>query len=503
MSKAKTFFIICIAFVIGVGIRSFLPVPFIVLYCAGLSGAVVSILAWKNPKIRIIGLCLIAVAVGVVRYDFSEPRVESHDIQFYNGNQVRIIGVVNQEPDTRQNHVKLTVSVIKGIEGVEELVSGKMLVRTTLYPEYNYGDALDISCTLEAPGPLEFETESGIRIFRYDNYLARFGIYSLCYRPKISILATHYGNPIMESLLSMKAHFTKAIQQTLAEPYAAFLGGLVLGTKKSIPDNLMESFNRTGTTHIVALSGYNITIIAVLIMNICKQLWISRKNAFWVSLGAITFFVTITGAQASVMRAGIMGMLVLLATQVGRMSRITNTLALAAVVMVMVNPRVLVFDAGFQLSFFATIGLVYISPRLERFFKWMPNVFEIRTSLVATLSATLMTLPLILFQFGRLSVVAPLVNVLILPAIPIAMAVGFIAAVVTFIWIPAGQIIGWIVWCILSYIIVIVEWFSTLDFASFAIGNVSWVWLVAGYGIIALPFLVSYIKKIFYEQNNT
>jgi len=493
LSKAKIFLIIGLAFIIGVGIGSLFELPFLLVYCGAFGGLIMTALFWSNRKWRMAGLGLIFICLGIMRYEYALPQAVEQDIQFYNDQEVRVAGIVSQEPDVRKDHVKLTVKAVYGLENTPEQVSGKILLKIALYPEYRYGDLVDAKCKLQAPEPLSFETESGTRDFAYDKYLARFDIYSVCYRPKISLIAHDQGNTIMSGLLSIKNKFVKAVQMSLPEPQASFLGGLILGAKKAIPDDLMESFNRTGTTHIVALSGYNITIIAILILNLCKRLWISRKKSFWVSLFAITFFVLITGAQASIVRAGIMGMLVLLATQLGRMSRITNTLILAAVVMIIVNPKVLVFDAGFQLSFLATIGLVYLSPILKKFFTWLPNKFEIQQSMVATLSAIIFTTPLILYQFGRFSIVAPLVNVLILPAIPVAMGLGFITGLLALIWQPLGQIFGWIVWVILSYIIFIVETFAKIDFASFEIASISWAWLVAGY--VALGFVLFINKK--------
>ena len=367
-SKAKTFLVLSLAFIIGAGIRSLFEVPFLLVYCLAVGGFVVSVLFWRNSKRRLVGLCLIFISLGIFRYELSLPRTNESYVQFYNGQEVRFAAVINEEPDVRKNHVKLIVNTVQGIENMSEQISGKVLLKTSLYPEYSYGDLLDITCKLEAPEPLTFTTEKARREFAYDKYLARYDIYSVCYRPKINLIASDQGNVIMAGLLNIKSKFVQAVQLSLPEPQASFLGGLILGAKKSIPDDLMESFNRTGTTHIVALSGYNITIIAVLVLNMCRYFWISRRKSFWVSLFAITFFVLVTGAQASIVRAGIMGMLVLLATQLGRMSQIANTLILAAVVMILINPKVLVFDTGFQLSFLATIGLVYLSPKLEKYF---------------------------------------------------------------------------------------------------------------------------------------
>ncbi|MFA5134344.1 MAG: ComEC/Rec2 family competence protein [Patescibacteria group bacterium] len=491
ITKSKIFCAVCLSVVLGVGIRSFFTVPVALLYAAGMLGCTVMLVWWASKPARLIGLSIIALTVGVVRYELAMPAVDGGSIASYNGTAVRFAGIVAAEPDQRKDHTKLTVEAQRGIAGAPAALHGKVLVKTTPYPAYGYGDLLDITCSLVAPEPIEFETDVGIRTFRYDQYLSRFSIYSLCYRPSITKAAAGQGNVLLGGALAVKGYFVSLVQDVFAEPHASFLNGLLLGAKKSIPDDLMEAFNRTGTTHIVALSGYNIAIIAVLVQKLCLRLWISRKRAFWASLGAICFFVLITGAQASVLRAGIMGMLVLLALQLGRLSRITNTLVLAAAVMVLINPKVLVFDAGFQLSFLATIGLVYVSPQLERLFSWVPAAFELRGSLTATLAATAMTLPLIIFQFGRLSAVSPVVNVLILPAIPIAMGFGFVTGLAALVSVGAARVLGWIVWAILSYIMLVVEFFSNLPFSSFNIGQISWLWVAVSYVTIAVLILLS------------
>ncbi|MDD5040371.1 MAG: ComEC/Rec2 family competence protein [Patescibacteria group bacterium] len=462
----KVFLVICLGFITGVGLRSFAPLGTAVVYGVIIVGLCGMLFGHSRSTVWIAGVCILACAAGIVRYELSIPRVGNHDIQAYNGREVRFRGTVSVEPDIRQDTVKLTLSASQGLEGLPAQVRGKVLVTVPRYPAYEYGSLVECSCVLKTPEPIVTDVGNGQRTFRYDQYLARYGIYSLCIKSEVVETGRRYGNPVMHAMLSVKAGFVRAVQQSLPEPHASFLAGLVLGAKRAIPDELMQSFSRTGTTHIVALSGYNITIIAVMIMNVCKRLLIPRKKAFWVSLGAIGFFVAITGAQASVVRAAVMGMLVLLATQAGRMSRVTNSLVFAAVAMLMWNPRILAFDAGFQLSFLATVGLVYASPHIERLFRWMPNPFEFRANLVATLSATMMTLPLIMYQFGRMSVVAPLVNVLILPMVPLAMAFGFIAGVCAIVWVPLGQAVGWVVWLVLGYILFIVRTFAQFSFSS-------------------------------------
>lgn len=499
MTKAKIFLILSLFFIAGVGLRSLADVPFVVDYTLFLLGIIGVILFWKNKRARIICFGLIFLALGILRYELAIPKLNSYRIEFYNGQKVSFVGVVMQEPDERKDHVKLAINVL-GLsrrvttentevttESTEYVmksekemllrrVSGRVLINTYLYPEYEYGDRLEIFCELKKPELIED--------FAYDKYLARYNIYSVCYRPKIKLLEKNQGNFLMTNLLKIKGKFISVIQRSLPEPQASFLGGLILGAKKSIPDDLMTAFNRTGTTHIVALSGFNITIIAVMIMNLCKALWINRKKSFWISMLSVVFFILITGAPSSAVRAGVMGILVLLATQLGRLSRVTNTLVLAALIMLLINPKVLAFDAGFQLSFLATLGLVFLSPKLEKLFRKLPNPFGLRENLVATLSAIILTMPLILYQFGRLSLVAPLVNVLILSVIPLAMGAGFVVGIAGLIWSAFGQIIGWLAWVLLSYIIFAVETFSKIHLASLEIGKIHWLWLLVFYSLI-------------------
>ncbi|MFA5052393.1 MAG: ComEC/Rec2 family competence protein, partial [Patescibacteria group bacterium] len=269
-------------------------------------------------------------------------------------------------------------------------------------------------------------------------------------------------------------------------------GGILLGAKKAMPDSLMTDFNRTGITHIVALSGFNITIIAVALSALGQRFSFPRRVSFWSSCTAIGLFVIMTGAQASAVRAGVMGGLVMVGRELGRLSRITNALVFAATVMLIANPRILVFDAGFQLSFLATLGLVYLSPVFE---KWFTSRFVpawLSTTLAATMSAICFTAPLMAYQFGRFSLVAPLVNVLVVPIIPMVMGLGFGAVVLALMWLPLGQVAGWFVGLALRYVVSVAEFFSGFGFSSVAVSRLSWMWPVLWYA--ALVFGIVWYK---------
>ncbi|MEK7189326.1 MAG: ComEC/Rec2 family competence protein, partial [Patescibacteria group bacterium] len=356
LSQSKIFLVCLLSFVAGVGTSSFVSVPFAYVYSALLVMVVLLVILWSHRRYRIMALWGVFFILGAARLILSQPDFDdSRHIASYNGQDIVVQGVVAQEPDVRLDHQKLTISVrsitqpppdpllskgggiitpnhpLTPSSPEEGEVSGRLLIKTELYPEYQYGDLLEVRCAIEAPEQIED--------FAYDKYLARYDIYSVCWRGKLVVIEPGRGNPAMEGILWVKTRFMGTINSIISEPHAAFLSGLLVGARRGIPEYLLEAFNRTGTTHIIAISGSNITIIAAVIIGFLQFLGVSRKRAFWCISAAITIFVIMTGATASVVRAGIMGIFVLLARQLGRPSRATNALVFTAFLMLLVNPK--------------------------------------------------------------------------------------------------------------------------------------------------------------------
>lgn len=478
MQKSKIFLFLCLSFIIGIFLASYLNIPKIIIPCIAISG-IILIICWKSQKNAIIlGFCLIVLTLGIIRYRMIiNDKIQNINID----STTDIIGIIIDEPDTRTDHVKLTIET----ENSPSLLKTKILISTEKFPKYQYGDKLQIKGKIQEP--IIFPD------FNYKQYLARFGIKYVIYYPKIQILSRNHGNMLKRGLLRLKFKFENIINQILPEPHASFLGGLLLGAKRGIPEDLMNNFNITGTTHIVAISGYNITIIAVLLIGMFNALAISRKYSFWLIILTISAFVVLTGASSSVVRAAIMGILVLTAGKFSRVSSITNALIFTGMIMIAINPYILRFDAGFQLSFLATMGLIYVMPLLEKLFKWLPEKFSIRESLLATIAAQITAVPLIIYQFGRLSLIAPLTNLLILPLIPATMLVGFLSAIIGFIWIPAAEWLAWPAWLFLIYEIKIVEWLAKIPYADVKIPSLHWIWVMGYY--IMLIIIITLIKK--------
>ena len=387
------------------------------------------------------------------------------------------------------------------------MVAGKVLVKNRLYPVFDYGDKLSVNCKLMTP-----ENPPG-SVFHYDKYLARYGIWSVCGYPDIKKISSGGGNPLLAAVLNFKSFLNNCVNDLWAEPEGSLMSGLLYGARSSLPAYLVDDFSRTGISHIVAVSGFNITIIAVVLMNLLIYLGFFRQRAFYVIVAVTILFVVFTGLTASAIRAAVMGIAVLTARQVGRGTRVANVLVLTVAVMQIFNPYLLIWDVGFQLSFLALIGLVYVSPvlnvilskakdplrlRYKRDSSVAPqndNVWIqiIKTTFITTLSAIIATLPLMLYQFGTLSLVAPLINILILWIVPWLMLAGAVTIGISLIISPFGKLLAFITHFGLSYVIMIVQFFGEKSWSSASVQIPLWLMFFV-YGILVY-ILYRYAKN--------
>ncbi len=507
-SKSKTFLMFCFCFIFGAGLFSaiapekYLTVILLVIIILFFILLSFIILFWHQRNFILILFCFFFFLIGSMRYLISIPENTPDNLRYYNGQKVEITGQVSQEPEVGIMDVKYVVNV--NIIDRQNFVSDKVLIKLPLYPQYNYGDQLQMTCNLQEP---QNTMDSS---FNYKQYLARQDVWSVCQWPS-DIIAIDVWTGLdlsiharfMKQILNLKSKISSQIDKLWPEPKSSLMAGLLYGARSGLPQELKENFSSTGVTHIIAISGFNISIIALVLSTLLISIGLYRQQAFWVSVVCIILFVIFTGASASVVRAGIMGVIVLIAQQLGRLSRIGNVLAITAALMLLFNPYVLIWDAGFQLSFLATMGLVYLSPIVNELGRdrsrpvpmtrniVAKQIFEpIRETFIQTISAIIATLPLILFQFGRLSIVAPIVNVLVLWTIPWLMLFGFLAVIAGFIFFPLGQIIAWLGGLGMDYVIMIVNWFGKQSWSAIDL-KIPWWGMVGAY--IILLWLV--IKK--------
>ena len=445
--RARIFLVLCGGFAAGIFFAPLLSLA--AAAAAALFFIILISVFWRNKLCRLAGFIGLFALLGVLRFNASLP--DESAANFVNrlyGQKTEFEAVIVEDPDVRTKQANLTVQ--------PEDYEGRILLNAGRYPEYRYGDRLKVFGEVEEP----FVSEE----FSYKDYLSRFGVYGLVRFPKIEKLDEGGGNVFKAGLLAVKHKFLDAISRILPEPHGAFLLGLLIGLKKAIPESLNEAFIATGVSHIVVVSGYNISIITKSLLKTRGR--VGRRIASIFSILVVLGFVVITGAEASVMRAAAMGLLLILAMNVGRTYYAVNALILVGAAMIFINPRILRFDVGFQLSFLATLGLILLSPIFEKWLKRVPDFLQFRTNLASTLAAQIFVLPLLIFYFDRVSLLAPLVNVLVLWAIPYTMFFGFFVGLLGIIYLPLGQLLAGLPWVLLEYMIRVVEFFAAVPLAS-------------------------------------
>ncbi|MDA1038475.1 MAG: DNA internalization-related competence protein ComEC/Rec2, partial [bacterium] len=325
------------------------------------------------------------------------------------------------------------------------------------------------SCTLEKPEPFDG--------FAYDRFLARDGILAVCvtYKEPFQLGKTPVG--ILSHILTLKSSTIGRIQKIFHEPYAGLLEGLLLG-EKSLPENSEEDFRRAGLSHIVAASGQNVNLVVMIMMSFLTKTFFRRKWASVIVICGIVVYVVLAGADAPVIRAGIMGTVIVFSKAIGRIPSNVNLLLLALALMLAHNPMLLRDDVGFQLSFAATAGLVVFEPRLARFVSFVPNWGEMRTALSSSLAAILATLPIMVLSFGEVSLVAPVANLLVLPLIPYVMGLGSVVVLISLVSLPLSYFLAAPAVGGLKLMFFAAHFLSTLPFASISLGNASWLRLL-------------------------
>ena len=475
------------AWLLGICLASLFQAPTELIWLAAVLPAAVVILWWREPPIRLTSACCLALLLGALRFNASIPQFDEHSLAHYNDTGwTTIKGIVVAEPDIRDRRTNLRVDAYQiQVEDQWQDVEGTVLVQASRYPRYAYGDELEISGLLETPP--EFED------FSYRDYLANRGIYSVFRRPQIKLLAHDQSNPIYAALFAFKERALSTVGAMLPEPEASVLAGILLGVGHGIPKDLEEQFSITGATHVLVISGSNIVFLAGILTAIGHHL-VGKQKATPFVLAGITMYTILVGADAAVVRAAIMGGLYVLALHYGRQSHALISLMVAVSAMTLFDPRTL-WDVGFQLSFAATLGLILlVSPMQEGLESWLRKWLSetgvkqalnvLNDALIVTLAAQITTTPVILYTFGRLSLVSLLTNFLILPAQPGVMVWGGIATLLGLVWLPMGQVVGWVAWLFLTYTVRVVEITAQISFTAIDIQRPSLIVICLYYGLL-------------------
>jgi len=377
-------------------------------------------------------LCVITLLCGVFRAETNLQTLNDPDIRLYVTDEVvEIRGTIYEDPDARENITHLYLQALEIDTGVGSYeISGNILLYVPPFPEYEYGDYIQVIGKLQPPP--QFED------FDYADYLSRQGIHTTMLYPQIDVLGSGNGSKLMTMIYSFRNNLSQTLESILPEPQASLTQGIILGIRGNIPSSVKSSFALTGTSHLLAISGLHLSIITGLFLSIGRYLFGRRHNIYaWLTLGTIWVYALLTGMHAPVFRAALMLSLFIFAEILGRQKSVTTSLAFAVAIMVGINPQIL-WDASFQLSLLAMLGLIYIAPLLRsagRNFINIPRGMDgakaaisgfLIDSLAVTLGVIITVWPVIAHYFGVVSLVSPLATLLTLPALPAIIVTGML-----------------------------------------------------------------------------
>lgn len=416
------------------------------------------------------------IIVGSGYFLFDDSRFRNFSLPI--GEEADFTGLIINDPEVGSKIQKLVVETRKPYQG-------RVLIQLNSRPAFHYGDLIEVTGTIKLPDD-----------DRQENFLAKERITgTVTFPQKITTLKANRGFALKAWLFQLKNYSLGVFKKSLSPEKSALLGGLTLGQRSDFSPEFKESMNLSGTTHLVALSGYNIQVIVAAVATTLGY-FLKRRSQFILTILVIVGFVMMTGAEASIVRAAAMGIIALLAQQTNRVYNFRNAISFAAFLMVLINPKVLFFDLGFQLSFFALLGIVYLKPALMNFLRisretktrvWAENA-------LTTIAAQLAVLPLLISNFKFFSLASFAANILILEIIPLTMFLGFLMIGVSFLSSYLALIIGWLANFFLIYVTFMINIFSKLKFLIVEVNNLSIVFSVFYFIMLAI-FTITQLKN--------
>ncbi|HET6845219.1 MAG TPA: ComEC/Rec2 family competence protein [Anaerolineales bacterium] len=433
-------------------------------------------------------LCLAGAFFGALRYQSNVPGPTADQIGSHNdaGYDVLVTGTLREPPDVRDTYTNLRLQVTQLDEGRGPVaVKGVVLARVPPGQDLQYGDNVRLRGRLLTPPSNED--------FSYRDYLARQGIRSYMPSAIATQLPGHAGSPFLRLVFAWKQLSLRNVYRLFLDPEASLLAGILLGVDTGLPERVRQAFNNTGTAHIIAISGFNIAVIAGVMAFAFNRLLGVRLGAIAAGAG-ILLYTLFVGGDPPVMRAALMGLVGLFAVQIGRRQVGINTLAFVSGIMALINPLIL-WDVGFQLSVMATLGLILYGTRFTQAVRGLVehrlppsgarNFISALFEFVAlTLAAEVTTLPIVAYHFKQISLVSPIVNALVLPVQPAVMVIGGAAVLLSLIFFPLGQLLAWVAWPLTAYTIRLVELFDALPHAVVYLDRFSLAVVVLFYAVL-------------------
>jgi len=465
---------LCSAFLVGIVLGEAVAAPAEPALAAACGAACV--LLWRpQGMLRLALLIAAAAALGAARIAMAAPVTSERSVWAYAGVDVVLVGYVARQPDRREDKQSAVIGAQQLLAGgVARAADGLVLVRLPPNPQLRYGQRVRVAGLLEVP-PSDGD-------FDYRAYLERHGVRVLMTKPRVEALPGTAGAWWQRDLLWLNDRARATALRLIREPHASLLVGILLGVQSTIPAEVLQAFSATGTSHILVLSGWNISVLVSGVIAFLGALKLPRKRAALLCLPLIAVYVLFVGASPAVLRAALMGSLGVVAVLSDRESDAWTSLLAACAAMALLDPHVL-WDIGFQLSALATGGLFAFARPIERLLTARgplqhPLLNWSAEPLTATLAASVLSLPILLFHFGNLSLIAPLANVVMLWAVPFAMLLGCLAVVVGLLFLPLGQFLALLAWPFLTWLLEAARLLAQLPWAATTVPPIAagWIW---------------------------
>ena len=436
-------------------------------------------------------LCLLLIS-GAAAYSIFAPRPLTPALEEVLDTKVTLEGVVVAEPDVREKSIFLTVAVEK-INNTQVAEKTQILLSADTFAQAAYGDRVTASGKLTLPQT--FETDTG-RTFDYPKYLRAKGIVYVLSFAKVQVTASGEGNVVVAKLLSVKHFLEAGIQNALPEPESALAAGLLLGDKQSLGQRITDAFRKAGVVHIIVLSGYNVAVVIGTILFLALY-FLPQRVAFVIAGLSVVAFAIMTGASETTIRAGAMAIIALFAKALHRPADGIRILLIVAAGMALWNPFVVLYDLSYQLSILSTLGLTLFSDSVQKKILFIPETAGFREIVATTLATQFTVLPLLILSVGQVSLVFLFTNILVLPAVSLAMLTSFIAAVLAVFSYALAFPFSTLAYAVLHYIIAVSVWFGSLPYAAVPIPqNILWLTLsILGCLYASVFFYFAYKRK--------
>jgi len=489
----KSIFGITLFFILGIILGRYLTLPFLPLYLGLTILFALTILLYLKKKERwtSYALFLLTLLTGIVYFYYSYYPHSPYHITAYAPfpEKATVIGKVVSRPELKGRTIRFIMEAKKIITEEEKATAGRIWVVSYLpLQNYDYGDIVRVEGRLRLPESPEEKGE-----FDWQRYLSYQGIWVELHTGKVAVLRREEGNFLIRWAYKSRAWLVRVIEHTLPKPHSAVLKGIILGDKDFLPFQAKESFLKTGTGHILVVSGLHVGLILFLLLILFTVLTLPSKLAFIIAMPFLGYYALLTGLRPPIIRATLMIGIGLVSLIIDRDTPPLAILSLACLIILFLNPLSL-FSASFQLSFLTVAGIIYFTPYLETKLKRFP--FWLRRPLAISLAAQLFILPLLAFYFNRLPLIGVIANLIVTPIITIVLALGFLSCALGIVSLGLAQWIAYSNWLAISGLLKITDFLGFSQFPT--ISNLVcpslpsfpfWILLVYYPGLISLPYL--------------